>query len=152
MTNENPRSHGVRASDIEREKFAHRIETANGEGRLSLEETDRRLGLVYDATYRHELEWLVTDLPPEPVEQRTSAEVSQHAGKALRTHAIVVGIFSVFLVARWIVSGVPFFWPAFPMFWLALSLVVHALIRRSSLPGGRILPAFRRPGKKATTQ
>jgi hypothetical protein len=33
------------------------------------------------------------------------------------------------LIAGWVASGVPYFWPGFPLFWLVASLVLHARFR-----------------------
>ncbi len=67
--------------------------------------------------------------------------------RALAIHAVIVVVLSAFLVARWatgaappgpaeVASGAPdgasgmaYFWPMFPMFWLFLSLGVHILRR-----------------------
>jgi hypothetical protein len=55
--------HTVRASDAEREEFAHKIREAVGEGRLSLDEGDERLAKIYAARFREELPVLIRDLP-----------------------------------------------------------------------------------------
>jgi hypothetical protein len=53
----------ARASDAEREVAAERLRVAAGEGRLDLEELAERLGAVYGATTRGELEPITADLP-----------------------------------------------------------------------------------------
>ncbi len=53
----------VRASDAERHLVAERLGTACGEGRLTLKEFSDRVGEVYAARTRAELDRLVTDLP-----------------------------------------------------------------------------------------
>ncbi|TNC28773.1 DUF1707 SHOCT-like domain-containing protein [Amycolatopsis alkalitolerans] len=113
----------IRASDAERERIATRIQQASSEGRLTLAETEQRLGEVYAATYVDELAGFVADLPAEPVPPR------RFAPPPLRVHAALVVLFSALLIAGWAASGVPFFWPIMPMFWLGLSLVVHAGVR-----------------------
>lgn len=112
----------IRASDAEREKIATRIQQASAEGRLTLAETEQRLGDVYAATYVDELAGFVADLPTEPVRP-------QRIPPPLRVHAAVVAVFAVLLVLAWTASGVPFFWPIVPLFWLTLSLVAHAGVR-----------------------
>jgi hypothetical protein len=113
----------VRTSDAEREAVAARIQSAGGEGRLTLAETEERLAAVYAARYRHELASLTTDLPDQqpPRGRRTV--------RPLRVHAAIVVLVSTILIIRWVVSGVPFFFPAFPIAWLAVSLVIHAAVR-----------------------
>ena len=53
----------ARASDAEREVAAERLRVAAGEGRLDLEELAERVGAVYGATTRGELEPITADLP-----------------------------------------------------------------------------------------
>jgi hypothetical protein len=48
---------------------------------------------------------------------------------ALAVHAAIVVVLATVLIVRWLASGTPYFWPAFPLFWLAISLVLHARIR-----------------------
>jgi hypothetical protein len=141
MTGKSWRTFGIRTSDLEREDIAHRIEAANGEGRLTLSETDRRLALAYSATYRYELQWLVADLPAtREVAARTPGlgTESRDAKIWLGAHVGLVALFSVLLVYRWSNAGISFFWPMIPMFWLAASLVVHAWLRLSGRFVGRV--------------
>jgi hypothetical protein len=112
----------IRASDAERERIVGRIQHASTEGRLTLAETEQRLGDVYAATYIDELAGFVADLPPETVPQRRFPP-------PLRVHAAAVVLFSALLIVAWTASGAPFFWPVVPMFWLTVSLVVHAGVR-----------------------
>ncbi|TCO65455.1 DUF1707 SHOCT-like domain-containing protein [Actinocrispum wychmicini] len=112
----------VLASDAERHEVASTVQTAGGEGRLTLTETEERLAAVYAARYRHELTELTSDLPRQrPPARRLPA-------RPLRIHAAVVVLVSALLIARWVLSGIPFFWPAFPIGWLVVSLVVHTRV------------------------
>jgi hypothetical protein len=52
----------LRASDAERERAADTLRSSAGEGRLTVEELDERLGAVYAARTRGELERLVADV------------------------------------------------------------------------------------------
>ncbi|SFJ10907.1 MULTISPECIES: DUF1707 SHOCT-like domain-containing protein [Amycolatopsis] len=115
----------IRASDADRERVARRIQRASGEGRLPLDETERRLGTVYAATYVDELAALLSDLPPEP---------APRFPLPLQVHAAVAVVLAVLLVTVWAVSGAPFFWPVAPLFWLSLSLVAHAAFRWRAVP------------------
>ncbi|RZQ64023.1 DUF1707 SHOCT-like domain-containing protein [Amycolatopsis suaedae] len=121
----------TRASDAEREQVATRIQAAGSEGRLTLAETDERVAAVYAAVYTDELARLTGDLPERGNDARPSRRraVRWPAHPALRVHAAVAAVIAVLLVVRWVISGVPFFWPAMPMFWLAVSLIVHARVR-----------------------
>lgn len=121
----------IRASDAERERIATRIQQASTEGRLTLQETEQRLGDVYAATYVDELAGFVADLPAEAPRQRR-----RPGPPPLRLHAAVVVVLSALLIVAWATSGAPFFWPVAPMFWLGLSLVAHAAFRarRAAVP------------------
>jgi hypothetical protein len=119
----------IRASDTDRERIAQRIQQAGAEGRLTLEETEQRLGDVYAAKYVGELSGFVADLPAEPVPRRGFP-------LPLKVHAAFVALFAGLLIAAWFASDVPFFWPVMPMFWLGVSLVAHAgfRARRQAVP------------------
>jgi hypothetical protein len=53
----------VRASDAERERIADKLRAAVTDGRLSLEEGDERLAVLYATKFRDELPSLTRDLP-----------------------------------------------------------------------------------------
>lgn len=142
MTTNPGRTPEIRASDAEREKIAETLQIAAADGRLTLAELDERLGQLYETKYRHELEVLVHDLPAEPevkpevkpaVASAATAPPEGWRGRRfsgpLAVHAVVVGVMTVMLIGRWVASDTPFFWPVFPMFWLWMSVLVHALVR-----------------------
>jgi hypothetical protein len=57
----------LRASDADRERVAEVLRRSAGEGRLDAEELERRLEAAYGATYVHEADAQLHDLPaPEP--------------------------------------------------------------------------------------
>jgi uncharacterized protein DUF1707/cell wall-active antibiotic response 4TMS protein YvqF len=58
-----PDEQQLRASDAERQEIADRLNSAVGEGRLTLEEFGDRVSSAYAARTQGELELLVTDLP-----------------------------------------------------------------------------------------
>ncbi|HJQ48218.1 MAG TPA: DUF1707 domain-containing protein [Amycolatopsis sp.] len=113
----------LRASDADREHFAIRIQEASAEGRLTLDETEQRLGSIYAAKYVDELRELVEDLPAERPPRPARFP------PPLRVHALIAAMLSTMFIVRWVASGTPFFWPIMPIFWLGVSLVVHATIR-----------------------
>jgi hypothetical protein len=123
----------IRASDAEREEVARVVQAAGAEGRLTLAETEERLAAVYAAQFRHELSQFTADLPPAPSRPHRPGR----ARGPLAMHAAIVVVLATVLVIRWLVSGVPFFWPVFPLFWLTVSLVLHAWIR-GWRPGGSL--------------
>ncbi|WP_033295205.1 DUF1707 SHOCT-like domain-containing protein [Amycolatopsis jejuensis] len=123
----------LRASDSDRERVAETIQAAGSEGRLTLEEVEERLSTVYATRYTDELGKLTTDLPrPAPDRPRggwplTRAALREHP--ALRVHLGIVVVIATLLIVRWAIGGALFFWPAMPVFWLFVSLVVHARVR-----------------------
>ncbi|MFD9887868.1 DUF1707 domain-containing protein [Amycolatopsis sp. NPDC059027] len=122
----------LRAADSDRERVATVIQAAGAEGRLGLDEVEERLSMVYAARYTDELGELTADLPgPEPKAERRGGPPLTGALRhpALRVHLAAVVALSVLLVIRWAMSGVPFFWPLVPMFWLVASFFAHARIR-----------------------
>ena len=68
MTEEQPASPAVRASDADREVVVTRLHAALGEGRLDAGEFAERAEAASAATTRAELDRLVADLPTAPVE------------------------------------------------------------------------------------
>jgi hypothetical protein len=131
----------VRASDGEREQYARLVREATGEGRLSLEEGDERLGQIYAARFRDELRPLVADLPSgaeppgavmrwgpgpgRPWDAGGRGRPRPHPG-AFVFHLGAVVVVSTLLVGLWAVTGASFFWPAIPLIFFALGLVRHA--------------------------
>lgn len=139
---EENRTARIRAADAERERVATAVQTAGSEGRLTLEEVEERLTHVYGAKFTDELAALTADLPrpapPRPGFPLTRAALRRHP--ALRLHLAVVVVIAVVIVARWAVLGAGFFWPAFPIFWLAVSLFVHARVRSFRERPGTAVP------------
>jgi hypothetical protein len=127
----------TRASDPEREEFAKIVREATAEGRLSLAEGDERLAQIYAAKFRDELRPLVADLPAGQASPSSPVRPGSEGwpvraqdwrpprGLLLR-HAAVVTLISGVLVGLWVLSGTHFFWPAIPLFFLALGLARHA--------------------------
>ncbi len=127
------RTSDLRASDAERERTAEVLHEAAGEGRLTLDELEERLAAAYAARYRHELPALTADLPA------TTREDAARSGTWSRVtalppgfviHVAIVAVLATTLLVRWALLGGPWFWPAGPLFWLAVSVLIHARIRR----------------------
>jgi hypothetical protein len=117
----------LRASDTEREQVAEMLRAAMGEGRLSLEEGEERLGRVYAATFRDELAPLTSDLPDNG--RRALAETPKARAatrRDLRRHAGAIVSIAAILTGVWVLSGAHFFWPAIPLFFLVMGLIRHA--------------------------
>lgn len=132
----------VRASDEEREAVARVVQQAGAEGRLTLTETEERLAGIYAARFRHELTPFTEDLPSEPSRpERRRPSLPPRRGPLI-VHAAVVIVLATVLINAWLASGVPYFWPAFPMFWLVASLVLHARFRGMRPPYRRFSTGF----------
>ena len=126
-----PRDARAAGSDADREAVATRLREAASTGHLTIDEADERQAAAYAAVTREELVPLTADLPT------TAAAVAPPAGpsrrgpltdgsrRRLAVHATVVGFLAVFFVTRWVMDPEPWFWPAWPMFWLGLSLLLH---------------------------
>jgi Domain of unknown function (DUF1707) len=131
---------GIRASDADRERVARILRAATGEGLLTLEEADERLAAAYAARYVHELGPLTADLPgqgrpliDEPVPPRDGerhwfGERGDRPGHGARVtwHAVTVALIAAILVSAWIGSGAHFFWPLWPIAFLAFGAFRHA--------------------------
>ncbi|WP_290055475.1 DUF1707 SHOCT-like domain-containing protein [Amycolatopsis solani] len=131
----------IRAADADRERVAKTVQSAGSEGRLTLEEVEERLARVYAARFTDELAALTTDLPRPPA-PRPGFPLTRDALRhpAVRLHLAVVVAISVLAIVRWAVLGAGFFWPAFPMFWLTVSLLVHAGARSFRERAGAAVP------------
>ncbi|EOD64000.1 DUF1707 SHOCT-like domain-containing protein [Amycolatopsis vancoresmycina] len=60
---ENVTAEAIRCSDAEREQVRRALYAAAGEGRLTMDEVEERLGQLETARFRHELSAMTTDLP-----------------------------------------------------------------------------------------
>ncbi|MER6946313.1 DUF1707 domain-containing protein [Nonomuraea sp. NPDC000554] len=61
---EGPQPHELRASDADRERIAQVLQDAHADGRLTLDELEERLGVVFSARTLGELAQLTADLLP----------------------------------------------------------------------------------------
>lgn len=117
----------IKASDDEREHVARIMQAAAAQGLLTLDEADERLAAVYAARTRAELEPMTVDLPDHG---RRLLENTPEARSVARTglirHAVTVAVVGLLLVAVFFATGAPFFWPAWPLAFMAFSLFGHA--------------------------
>ena len=121
-----PASGKLRVSDAERERVAARLRDAAAEGRLTLAEADERQAMAYAARIRDDLAPLTADLPPPPQPAAgRNRPLSRRTRQRLGLHAAVVLVLAAILVTGWALGAAAWFWPAWPLFWLAVSLVVH---------------------------
>ena len=118
-------SGALRVSDAERESVAARLRDAAAEGRLTLAEADERQALAYAARTRDDLHPLTADLPQPHRTSDRRGPLSPRARRRLGMHAGLVAVLAAIMVTGWALGSAPWFWPAWPLFWLTVSLVVH---------------------------
>lgn len=117
----------VRASDAEREQVARILRAAAGEGLLTLGEADDRLAALYASRWRSELAPLTADLPDGGHRLLENTVEARHAAQAgLRRHALTVAVIVVVLLTAWVLTDADFFWPVWPLAFMALSVFKHA--------------------------
>ncbi len=128
------RASGVRASDAERDQVAQILQTAAADGRLSPEEAGERLAAAAAARFRDELVDLIADLPQgeRPLLEAPVGHAGFRLGLVLRVARFAV--VTALLVTLWGFSGARFFWPVWPLAFMALGLLAHA--RRARWVGG----------------
>jgi hypothetical protein len=111
----------VRASDAEREETVTLLRAHAGDGRLDLDELERRIGAAYAATTRRDLVALTDDLPRarRPRDRAAArSEFREHLGSYLRVMALLVVI--------WALTGMGYFWPVWPMVCWGAFVAMHA--------------------------
>jgi len=117
----------IRASDADREHLARILRAAAAEGLLTLDEADERLAVTYAARFRAELEPLTTDLPHGGARLLENTPEARSAARAgLIRHVITVAVLATALLVGWVLSGAQFFWPAWPLAFMAFSVFSHA--------------------------
>lgn len=118
---------GIRASDGEREQVARILRAAAGEGLLTLGEADERLAALYASRWRSELAPLTADLPEGGRQLLENTAEARHAARAgLRRHAVTVAVIAVVLVTVWVLTDAEYFWPVWPLGFMAMSVIKHA--------------------------
>ena len=95
------------ASDAERDEAAERLRQAAAEGRVTPEELEQRLGRAFGARTRGELDVVVADLPAPRRPERPSTR--------RRPELVAFASTAVLLIAIWALSGMGYFWPAWPI-------------------------------------
>jgi Domain of unknown function (DUF1707)/Cell wall-active antibiotics response 4TMS YvqF len=89
----------ILASDAERERSVELLRNAAGEGRLTLEEFSRRVGLAYAARTDQELASLARDLPDAAAPVTPAAVSEQH--RAFCSHLVRTGPWSLPQRSSW---------------------------------------------------
>lgn len=111
---------GVRCSNADREQIAGLMHAAAGDGRLTMDEAEERLGQVYAARYHHELEALTADLAlpsPSPVgwalvfatvRRQVLDDLAALLGRAPATRARRIGTAGAALALLLVVAGMAY--------------------------------------------
>ena len=125
----------MRASDSDRERVVDALRDHGAEGRLTTEELEERIDRALAARTHGELEAVTTDLPAIRDGRRSAA--SRQAAWAgysehLRTYLAVMTL----LVVIWALTGMGYFWPAWPALGWGIGIVSH----RACLPRKRGRP------------
>lgn len=136
---------GLRVSDDDRERTAHRLARAQAEGRLELGEFDVRVRAAYGATTRADLAPLTVDLPAEhePGEGRGVERSVERAARrpARRGAAVAVGVWaavSALNLALWMIVSLAAPGPVHPWWiWVAgpwgVALALGLIARNSGV-------------------
>jgi hypothetical protein len=117
---------GVLASDADRERCSRLLHGAYADGRLSVEELERRLERVERAESKLELALLVRDVPKRRA-QRFGAAVDRLDRMALKAHGATVVVVNGSLIGIWELTGGGTFWPAIALVPTSVLLGWHAL-------------------------
>lgn len=101
--------HPVLASDAERDGALQAISYAVGEGRLSFDDAEQRIGSVLHSRHRHELAELVGDLPPQAPPELSTSE------SPLPLRLGMLGLVALSVLAAVIVQAVAGLWELWPV-------------------------------------
>jgi hypothetical protein len=125
----------IRASDAERDRVAHILEVAAGDGRLTAEEAGERLALANSARFRDELTHLLEDLPVEDegpdLPRRRMRPVFWFLFGGLR-----VALFATLLFTLWGFARFWMVWALWPLGFLIFGALARARYRWRGGPWG----------------
>jgi hypothetical protein len=132
------------ASDADRDRSARLLHGAYADGRIDLEDLERRLDRVHAARTRLELSMTLYGIPRRRL-QRFGAAVDRADRLALKAHGTSVVVLNGSLVGVWELTGGGSFWPALALVptgallaWHgASSWTVRRLVRRRLGPSAR---------------
>ncbi|MBX5441608.1 MAG: DUF1707 domain-containing protein [Solirubrobacteraceae bacterium] len=117
---------GVLASEADRERCARLLHAAYADGRLTVDELERRLERVERAESTLELALVVRDVPKRRL-QRVGAAVDRLDRLALKAHGATVVVVNGSLIGIWELTGGGAFWPAIALVPTSVLLGWHAL-------------------------
>ena len=111
-------SDDIRPSDAERDEIVSQLRAHAGDGRLDVDELERRVARAYAVTTRRELVAQTADLPRPP---RAPADARREFSEHLRSYLSVM----LLLVVIWALTGAGYFWPIWPMLGWGIGIFSH---------------------------
>lgn len=151
----------MRASDADREAVRAVLAGAYADGRVTREEYDDRLSILFASRALGELPTLVADLVPPDGSPATPVPLPQadlRTRGARKWRRDVEESFAAFLFPSvictviWIAfSSSSFFWPMFPMLFLGLNLV-KTVVQRESVIEREVLRLEKQAAKDAAAE
>lgn len=117
---------GLRVSDRERERAVDLLSQHAAQGRLTPEELEARIDSAHAARTRGQLAVLTADLPASDRGDHpdgTPGRVARGARPDLSGQLVAFFAVNLVLVAVWALSGMGYFWPAWPLLGWGLALV-----------------------------
>jgi len=122
----------LRVGDDDRERIVGTLQRHAQAGRLDPFELDERLEAALSAKTFRELQQLTADLPdetrtPQALRRRKIGELREHLGFWLTVSTICVAV--------WAATGADYFWPLWPIGFIGLTVVLHALELLKGAPG-----------------
>ena len=108
----------LRASDVERERAVERLRLHAAEGRLDVEELEKRLQAAFAARTRDDLAALEHDLPAPKARPRER--------EGFREHLTVFLAVNAGLILIWALTGMGYFWPVWPLAGWGIGVLAHS--------------------------
>ena len=114
------RSDAVRPSDAERDEIVSQLRQHHADGRLDVEELEKRVARAYVTTTRRHLVEMTRDLPRPRGARRTGLAETAYR-EHLRSYVAVMAL----LVVIWALTGMGYFWPIWPMLGWGIGVFSH---------------------------
>jgi Domain of unknown function (DUF1707) len=107
----------LRASDADRDRIQAQLDTHVGEGRLTLDEYEQRLGELLAARTVGDLRPFLRELPALPQAPASPQAPAPRRGRRQQVVAATYGwlAMAVMFVAIWGLTGAGYFWPIWPI-------------------------------------
>ncbi len=116
----------IRVSDEEREQAAGRLREHAAGGRITSEELDDRLGIIFSAHTRGDLAPPFRDLPGRIPSRSSQAEaLSRRQAHDVRVHTTTYLLVSLALILVWAATGAGYFWPLWPVLGWGIGVLCH---------------------------